>query len=275
MANCLDFFRPQRMFRIGSLAQTAALVCLVTSSFATSAQSATVLLDDFENGFNGMNGQLVATGPVLAVPKPGTLLGMRIDQAGLGGCDHLIGDSQALCGADTKKWAGQDGAVLRYDADFSRISTLLFDIAAFSVSDPFDYYGDGDGDTFGDYLRISSLVGGTKSLLAEFTGVPKSDRTPETSYGLVSTDAGALIGKGVSVGANFNTIRLFGLSEHLSGLGSLVFEIRSTGSSEQIGLDNVRFSEVPLPGSIYLSMLGLATFATSARMRRSKRNKPN
>lgn len=267
MINCALDFRARGVHGITGLTQVAALVSVVAMSFGTSASGATVILDDFESGFSGMQGQLSATGQGGMPPKPDTQFGMRIDSAVQGGCDHLIGSSQALCGSDTKKWAGHDGTVLRYEVDFGTGSGVVFDIAAFSDNDPFDHHSGSDSDVWGDYLRVSSLISGTKTLLAEFTGVMQSERTPDTAFGLASTDAGSMLGKGVFVDATFSTISLFGATEPLKGKGALLFEIRSTGSSEQIGLDNIQIAEVPLPNSLSLSLFGLTGFAAAGKVR--------
>ncbi len=264
---CRRHLRPSR-----AMAQAVVVSCLLVGGNVNGASAATIVLDDFENGFAGMAGQLQATGLPAAAPKPGTQLGMRINLAGQGGCDHFVGDSNALCGADTKKWAGNDGVILRYDVNFSLMSSVLFDLAAFSDNDPFDKHDGENSNIWGDYLRVSSMIGRAKTLLAEFTGVPQSERTPETAFGLVSTNEGALLGGGSVTGASFETVRLEGVQGHLQGKGALLFEIRSTGSSEQIGLDNIRFAEVPLPASLSFSLIGLAVLVSSFRKHRRRQN---
>jgi hypothetical protein len=242
------------------------MVCLL--HFLAGPASAATLLDDFESGFPGLQGELRATGPVEATPRPGMVHGMRIAQAGEGACNNLIGDSRALCGADTKKWAGFDGAELRYTVDFGWFATLAFDLAAWSVRDPFDPWNGERSDEWGDYVRVQAWTGGRSTLLAEFTG----GTDPKLRQGLVSTDAGALLGAGTVIDAQFRTILLGGLHRLFSGPGELVFQFRSTGSAEQMGLDNVRLlppAPVPLPASLPLALLGLAMLGALGRMRRS------
>lgn len=233
-----------------------------------STATAAILLDDFEGGFDAMVGRLTPTGPVEATPKPGQRLGMRIDRAGTGGCDHLNGASEALCGADTRKWAGDAGVVLRYEVDFGAISAILFDLAAFSDSDPFDNHTGADSDRWGDFLRVGTWIDGIWTLLAEFTGVPTAERTPETAFHLVSTGAGTALGAGWVSGARFETVALTGLEGRFAGRGELAFEIRSTGSAEQIGLDNIRLAAVPLSGALSFGLLGLAALGALGRARR-------
>ncbi|RYH09227.1 PEP-CTERM sorting domain-containing protein [Tropicimonas sp. IMCC6043] len=260
--------RQRRSSWIRTCAVASVVFCSGAAAFGTRAEATTILLDDFDSGFDAMTGVLSDTGSTAEAPKPGTQSGMRIDMAGVGGCDHLIGSSQALCGADTLKWAGPNGASLRYAVDFDVISGILFDIAAFSDSDPFDRYDGENSDLWGDYFRVFSLVGGSRTLLAEFTGVSMAERTPETAYFLISTDAGESLGAGVVADARFDTVALNWLDGRFGGWGEIEFQIRSTGSAEQIGIDNVRLSSVPLPGTLSLALLSLGALGLARRKQR-------
>ena len=257
------------MRRLMRLARAGLVVSAGAVGLGAGPVAAAILLDDFEGGFVAMSGDLAGTGPA-EEQKPGMQAGMRIDLAGQGACDHFTGASAALCGADTRKFAGPGGAQLSYTVDFGAISGLLFDLAAFSDADPFDRHDEAQGDNdFGDYLRVSALVGGSRTLLAEFTGQWKADRTPETKYGLVSTGSGALLGPGMVTGAAFETVKIHGLKGRFDGEGLLAFEIRSTGSAEQIGLDNVRLAPAPLPGALAAALLGLTALGAMKRAQRS------
>jgi hypothetical protein len=251
------------------LARAGLVVSAGAMGLGAGPVAAAILLDDFEGGFVAMAGDLAGTGPAEA-QRPGMQAGMRIDLAGQGACDHFTGASAALCGADTRKFAGQDGARLTYRVDFGAISGLLFDLAAFSDADAFDRHDEAQGDNdFGDYLRVSALIGGARTLLAEFTGQWRADRTPETKFSLVSTDAGALLGAGRVTRSAFETVALRGLKRRFDGTGKFAFEIRSTGSAEQIGLDNVRVAPAPLPGALAAALLGLTALGAMKRAQRS------
>lgn len=239
------------------------------------AAGAATLLDDFESGLAGLTGTLSNTGPAEA-PRPNTQSGMRVSPVGAGACNNLIGESLALCGADTKKWAGFDGARLSYAVDFDRVGALLFDLAAWSVRDPFDPWNGERPDEWGDYVRVQAVSGGGSTLLAEFTGT----MVPGMRQGLVSTDAGLLLGAGMVIDAYFRTVFLDGLNRLFTGTGELVFQFRSTGSAEQMGIDNIRLlpppppplaavpAPVPLPASLPLALLGLGLLAGLGRLKR-------
>ena len=253
--------------RFGVLRQflhVSLFLCAGIFGLVRGAEGSTIILDDFEGGFDAMTGGLSGTSPVNVTPKRGMRSGMRIDVAGQRGCDNLIGDSFALCGADTLKWGGTAGTVLSYAVDFGAIARILFDIAAFSDSDPFDPYSGDNSNLWGDYVRVSGVTGGTRTLLAEFTGFSRPERTKENAHFLVSTDAGAGLGAGVVADATFDRVvlRLGGL---LDGWGRIDFEIRTTGSAEQVGLDNIRLAPVPLPGALSLTLVGLGALGAFRR----------
>lgn len=259
--------RQRHLQRLRRAVQASLVVWACSAGLGVGPAAAAILLDDFEGGFAGLSGTLSSTGT--AEPqKPGMQVGMRIDMAGQGGCDNLTGDSSALCGADTRKFAGPDGTRLTYTVDFGEIAGILFDLAAFSDQDPFDHYDGENPNTWGDYVRISSWVGGAEALLAEFTGLHASERASGHGQHLVSTDNGALLGPGVVAGASFTTVSLYGLKGGVGALGDLIFEIRSTGSAEQIGIDNVRLVPASLPGTLTIALLGVAALGAARRMQR-------
>jgi hypothetical protein len=231
-----------------------AAVALLAAALTAGPVGAVTLLDDFESGFAGMTGTLSASGPVAVLPRPNTQAGMRISTVGEGACNALVGNSRALCGADTLQWAGFDGALLSYDLTFGSFARIAFDLAAWSERDPFDPIRGDRPDEWGDYVRVRVFAEGAWWLLAEFTGT----RLRGFEQGLMSSDAGLLLGAGQAVGAEFRTFRLSGLLADFTGTGQLVFEIRSTGSAEQIGLDNLRLLPIPLPASLPLALLGVA-----------------
>lgn len=210
---------------------------------------AAILIDDFETG-----GSPVA--------------GMSVAQAGEGACDHLTGGSRALCGADTAKWAGPAGALLSYAVSWDGIAAVLFDLAARSDSDPFDHHVEEQRDDWGDYVRVTGVANGVPTLLAEFTGLMSGDRPSPWENNLVSTANGAALGPGIVADGTFGTVRLdlFGLP--LSGAGWLHFAIRSTGSAEQIGLDEIRLAPAPLPGGFAALALGLGLLAAARARQR-------
>ena len=150
--------------------------------------------------------------------------------------------------------------MLRYNVSFSGLKGIRFDLAAHSDKDPFDLYSDDNASEWGDYLRVSSLIGGVRTLLAEFTGVATTERTAETAFALFSTDAGSGLGKGIIADKTFDTVHIAGLGPEHKGYGELLFEIKSTGSAEQIGIDNIRLVPVPLPSSFYLTMFSVIMF---------------
>jgi hypothetical protein len=228
---------------------------LLAVAGAGAAPAATVTpLDDFEGGLAGLNGTLATTGPVTAEPRPNTLAGMRISHADAGACDNLIGTSRALCGADTLKWAGFDGARLSCDLVYGDCARVAFDLAAWSVRDPFDP-ADGDRpDEWGDHVRVQVFAEGAWWLLAEFTG----SRVAGLEQGLVSTGRGVALGAGQVVDAQFRTLRLAGPLADFRGAGTPRFDVRTTGSAEQIGIDNIRLLPIPLPASLPLALLGVA-----------------
>lgn len=257
--------------KVSRMLCASALAVSTLFASANTADAATIVLDDFEAGFGGMNSQINFTGEGAPNPKPGRVAGLGISEVGAGVCDHLSGSSNALCGADTFKWGGSGGAFLSYAINFSTVNSILFDFAAFSDSDPFDHYNGENSNTWGDYLRVTSLINGTRSLIAEFTGVMTKDRTPETAYHLMSTDGGFALGSGLLIDGTFDTVNLSGIAGNLQGQGELMFEIRTTGGSEQVGIDNIRLSTVPLPGALSYSLAGLAAFGLTQQLRRRRK----
>lgn len=259
--------------------QTLAAGLVAGLAFGAGSAQAALMLDDFESGVAGINGTLTGTGAALPPGSPlppsanETGLGLGIAPAGTGVCDHLTGSSSALCGADTLQWAGQGGAQLSYDVDFTAFSAVLFDLAAFSDDDPFDHYDDERPALWGDFFRVSALVDGITTLLAEFTGIRTAEReTSDNEFTLVSTDGGTALGAGVVAGKAFNTVQL-GIKGQFGGAGQLVFDIRSSGSAEQIGLDEIRLATspvpVPLPGALALALMGLGYLGAVRRLRRA------
>lgn len=243
----------------------AALMCASLGMAAPLQAATATVLDDFEGTIDEITGVLSPSGPVSVDQRPGMRAGMRIAPAGQGACSNLTGASRALCGADTLQFAGFDGARLSYDVTYGPIGAVLFDLAAWSNSDPFDpYYGDRP-DEWGDYIRVQAFAGGAWTLLAEFTGT----REPGLQQGLVSTGAGLLLDTGVVLDANFRTIALIGMQTHFFGPGQLLFEFRSTGSAEQFGIDNIRLLPVPLPGAVSLLLLGLGALGALRLGRRA------
>lgn len=263
----LKMVRRRRALRGLHMSVLAGLVAGSSLLSSGDTADAAILLDDFESGFGGMTGALTTSEPAPA-QRPGMQAGMRVSPAGHGACDHLTGTSRALCGADTRKWAGSAGTILSYAVDFPRISAILFDLAAFSDDDPFDHYDGENPNTWGDYVRVSSWVSGAETLLAEFTGLQASERASGHGHHLVSTDNGALLGPGIVADASFDTVSLYGLKGRFGAAGDLIFEIRSTGSAEQIGIDNVRLVPASLPGTLTIALLGVAALGAARRMQR-------
>ncbi len=244
-------------------AAAMALALLVT--MAATAPQAAVLLDDFESGFDGMTGQLSKSGPVDVDQRPGMQAGMRIATVGEGACNNLVGTSKALCGADTLQFAGFDGTWLTYSVDFPRFAAVLFDVAAWSHRDPFDPWNGTNADIWGDFIRVQARLDDSWTLLAEFTGT-REDGLQQT---LVSTDAGLLLDGGLALAAEFTTIRLSGINDLFPGMGELRFEFRTTGSAEQVGIDNIRLAPIPLPGALGTLLLGLAALGALRLGRRA------
>lgn len=223
-------------------------------SLGVSASQAAVFLDDFEGGFAGMSGRLDKSGEPASPQRPGMQAGMRIGTVGGAACSSLALTSKALCGADTLQFAGFGGTWLTYSVDFRKFGAVLFDLAAWSDRDPFDPYNGSNADIWGDFIRVLGRVDGAWTLLAEFTGTREEGLT----HTLVSTDSGQLLSGGMALSAEFQTIRLQGINELFAGPGELRFDFRTTGSAEQVGIDNIRLMPIPLPGALPLLLLGLA-----------------
>lgn len=262
MSERKDAVRACRFSMLRRLMATGAAVAVL--GLAAGTTEAATLLDDFESDFAGMTGTLTESVPVAIEQRPNQVAGMRIATAGTGACSNMIGSSKALCGADTLKWAGFDGAILRYGVTFGGFAALAFDLGAWSIRDPFDPYDGDKPDEWGDYVRVQAEVGGITTLLAEFTGT----REDGLQQGLVSTSAGQLLGAGVVVDAHLRTFTLSGLHKMFEGSGALVFQFRTTGSAEQIGIDNIRLLPVPLPGTLPLLLLGLGAMGAARVLRR-------
>lgn len=221
----------------------AVVWAMILASAAVPAGAA-IVLDDFENGVS----------PVA---------GMSADLVGTRLCDHLVGEGRALCGADTRKWSGPEGAVWSYALDFGRTRTVLFDVAAQSDKDPFDTPRARNGeDIWGDYLRVRAVFGAVEHLLAEFTRGPGDLR-----FNMVSTAAGEVLGAGVLAGQRFSTVAL-DVFERFNGQGLLQFELHTTSWHEQAGVDNIRVVPAPLPASVLMMALALGGLGAARRLRR-------
>ncbi|MEM9879975.1 MAG: hypothetical protein AAF862_11935 [Pseudomonadota bacterium] len=214
-------------------------VALGAAVFLSSALPSYAVSVDFDS---------FATGPIVSGEQ------LSVSAIGSGSCNQLSAggsaNGQALCVARSTA-AGDAVEVFSVeDIDFSKVTEIRFAVGTNSGSDVFDRSGG-----TADYLQI--FANGQQ--LVNFRPDNATDRRFLRSS----------IGDTTPTG-QFSDFTIMGalLETAGDGVGDLEFRFRSTGPFEQIGLDSISISSVPLPSSSIAFLGGLGMMAAARLVRR-------
>ncbi|MEM6683983.1 MAG: hypothetical protein AAF607_17240 [Pseudomonadota bacterium] len=223
-------------FSVRNLKSTA-LGAVVAAFVAVPSQAVTV---DFES-----------------MPFGGTITGeqLGVSSIGSGNCDQLsIGSSSAagaaLCGNNLNNGANATETFVISDVNFNTVRSIHFSLGAESGNDRFEL----PNTSGADFFRV--VANGTQ--VVNFIADASNRRRLTSALGTTLANG------------NFVDFTLTGALLSGLGTGDLEFQMRTTGGSEQIGLDSISIKNVPLPSSSIAFLGGLGLMA-GARLLRNRR----